>query len=889
MSSNRPGLSSIVYRLGTYSTFRRQMLEAINTIDGATGPPGLRPLTSRIDSDYTITIIDLWAAVGDILTFYQERYANESFLRTAQAPESLASLASLTGADVPARATLSAAPAPVTAGSAATAQLLLTVDQGAVVPVPTGLRVQSVPGPDEKPQTFETLQATSADWRFNRLRIYPGLTPADAFAVNRIEALLRPDTGPALSATLKPGDQVVLFTSRSTVPVEEKKIDRLVVTEDRVSVKWKSPIELSGHSQAFKFMRTFRLFGWNAPSRFAQASNLGPVDRVQWQLQTVSDNVYPSPSVPEEQPPTDHFGHPVLIDGAAVARLCLDRREPGLEVGRQLLVADAFEDMTSLPPVQGTATLVAILRIDEITDPFGPIPQTVTRLWVNPAPPLARDRRRVTIYELADELSFAAYADPAAPGAVWTDSVFLRGRVARNTDMTPQRDAIEVGLTIAKGAFQPGVVIATREIAPGRQLILSDMNGHLQSVHVQGVPSVEPDPSGGDARLLRIQLVAAGGDSGQLQLRLDPASAVGMGNLVTAGHGQTVANEVLGSADGSVPFQTFTLQKKPLTYTPDPLAGGLRSTLRVMVNSSPWSEVAGLANQPPDAEVYVVTLGGDGTVTVGFGDGQHGRIPPTGRANVTATYRYGTGAAGNVRAGSITTLLDRPTGLLAVTNPIAAGGGVEPGTTSSAKRGVDARVRTLGRAVTLRDFEDLALTCAGVAQAQASVVTVNGQRKVLLTVAGEGGTTPSEDDLARVRTTLAAACEPGVGVRLGVYAAVPIVLAAGVMVDTARSAGEVLEAARQAVLVAFSPDRLGLARPIQSSDLIAVLQAVQGVTAATVLEFRPKASPSPPVRRRIGLQAGRLGPRGSLLAAELAVVETPSQDVTIVQTGGSAT
>ena len=60
-----------------FATFRQAMLEAIAR------QPALARLTTRESDDYAITLLELWAAVGDVLTFYQERIANESFLRTA--------------------------------------------------------------------------------------------------------------------------------------------------------------------------------------------------------------------------------------------------------------------------------------------------------------------------------------------------------------------------------------------------------------------------------------------------------------------------------------------------------------------------------------------------------------------------------------------------------------------------------------------------------------------------------------------------------------------------------------------------------------------------------------------------------------------------------------
>ena len=86
---NRPALSAIVFRAGTFSSFRRAMLHEISRM------PELASLTTRLDEDYAITILDLWAIVADVLTFYQERIANESYLRTAKYRDSVLRLVRL--------------------------------------------------------------------------------------------------------------------------------------------------------------------------------------------------------------------------------------------------------------------------------------------------------------------------------------------------------------------------------------------------------------------------------------------------------------------------------------------------------------------------------------------------------------------------------------------------------------------------------------------------------------------------------------------------------------------------------------------------------------------------------------------------------------------------
>ena len=51
------------------------------------------PLTTRAPDDPAIALLDAWAVVGDVLSFYQERIANEGFLRTATERRSVLELA----------------------------------------------------------------------------------------------------------------------------------------------------------------------------------------------------------------------------------------------------------------------------------------------------------------------------------------------------------------------------------------------------------------------------------------------------------------------------------------------------------------------------------------------------------------------------------------------------------------------------------------------------------------------------------------------------------------------------------------------------------------------------------------------------------------------------
>ena len=75
---NRPGLLNLQYRIGTHSKFRANMITSLAPKES------LQKLTTRSNDDLAIALFDAWAIIADILTFYQERMANEGFLRTAE-------------------------------------------------------------------------------------------------------------------------------------------------------------------------------------------------------------------------------------------------------------------------------------------------------------------------------------------------------------------------------------------------------------------------------------------------------------------------------------------------------------------------------------------------------------------------------------------------------------------------------------------------------------------------------------------------------------------------------------------------------------------------------------------------------------------------------------
>ena len=155
--SNCPGLSGIAYRVGTHSRFKETMLARLSSREFKT----LRSLSTRQGDDFSIALLDSWALVADILAFYNERIANESYLRTATERLSTVELGRLIGYAL-------------NPGVSADTFLVFDLNDAPgspqVVAIDVGVRVQSVPEPEEQPQTFETTEAITARPAWNTLK-----------------------------------------------------------------------------------------------------------------------------------------------------------------------------------------------------------------------------------------------------------------------------------------------------------------------------------------------------------------------------------------------------------------------------------------------------------------------------------------------------------------------------------------------------------------------------------------------------------------------------------------------------------------------------------------------------------------------------------------------
>jgi hypothetical protein len=149
--ANAPGLTVIRYRLGDFLTFREALIRP--------RPEEVELVTWRptAKGDLGLQMLEWWAYLADILTFYNERIANESYLRTAVLPESVKRMILILGYR----------PNP---GIGATGMVAALLGAPGPITIPQGFPIQSKPGPGKQPQIFEV----DVDTQVSRPDAVPG-------------------------------------------------------------------------------------------------------------------------------------------------------------------------------------------------------------------------------------------------------------------------------------------------------------------------------------------------------------------------------------------------------------------------------------------------------------------------------------------------------------------------------------------------------------------------------------------------------------------------------------------------------------------------------------------------------------------------------------------
>jgi hypothetical protein len=776
---NRPGLAQIRWRTGSYATFRQAMIEAM-----AAGPrdpfdpddpkwPGevraaLSALATRDDADYGMMLVDLFAAVSDVLAFYSERYANEMFLRTARERDSLLRLVRLIGYRL-------------SPGVAATTAVSFTLDAGAALHLAAGVKVMSVPGQDERPQTFETIAALRADARLNDLAVFGTPQPVAPFAQGsrRFPILVRPEA-------LLRGDTVAIIGGGQ---LELNEVHRVETMPDGEYLELTKFIGVTGsNAVGFKVRRALNLFGHNVPASYSLYDPV-PAPALRWKVAKIGTDYSKSVS-------------------ASQSRYSLDRKVDDLKQGAVVLI-----DCGPGSPTRFAFGFVDAIETD--TDTLGPMTDTVTRIGIQPVSvlvgaegfalligqgfPFIPDIRKTRLFELETRAIVPRrYVYPAA----------LSGQT-----LHVRRDHLDDPTLIEKKRR----IVLSRE---GRR-------------HLAQITSVIELPADGDG----VKHLAIGFTPG---LGTPMAVARMNANIAPASHGETQPDETLGHGDASKVFQRFRLQRSPVTRLPGKTGIEPATELAIRVNGELWAEAPSLYGHGPSERIYTVRDGDDGVTTICFGDGKTGARLPSGASNIVARSRTGLGSGGRLKADQLSTVLTRPPGLRAATNPLPTDGGIDPETLDNARDVAPSTVRTFGRAIALQDFEDVARQTGLVSRARASWAWIGLERAIQLTVAGVDGARLSPDAMVSLVAALRTVRDPNHPLIIGNLWRVPIVLTARVLRDPAFEAEMIETNARAALAEFFAFEAQPLARALHLSQIAAVLQDARGVAAVDIDRFRIK-------------------------------------------------
>ena len=183
--------------------------------------------------------------------------------------------------------------------------------------------------------------------------------------------------------------------------------------------------------------------------------------------------------------------------------------------------------------------------------------------------------------------------------------------------------------------------------------------------------------------------------------------------------------------------------------------------------------------------------------------------------------------------------MDRPVGVSGVINPLPATGGQDAQTVAGIRSNAPASVLTLGRAVSITDYQNLAASFAGIAKAYALWIPNGINRGVFLTVASAGGAAlpPGNQTLANLVTALTNYGNPNVSIQAFSFLETTFGLVAGITYDPAYDATTIEAAVLLQLQQTYSFANRSFGQGVSSDEIAALIQGVTGVIAVNVTDL----------------------------------------------------
>ncbi|MGH7646875.1 MAG: hypothetical protein ACREND_02075 [Gemmatimonadaceae bacterium] len=721
--SNRPGLPHIAFRIGAYTDIRDYLLRQLDV------EPTLLPWTHRRPDDPGIALLEGAAILGDILTFYQELYANEAYLRTARWRESIADLVKLLGYRL-------------TPGVGGHGTFAFLVHGTTPVIVPSGFPISAQLTGDTTPDDFQTSSDLTAYPQWSQFNLYRprntpqpiaaganqleiqavgGATDVDSIGAFDLQAgdriLLAPNSALFDDASPDVGHIVVEQTEILVVKQVETVLDRRIITFEGALTSTRG-----ANATAYKLGRSFRHFGAIAPALTTKLDGGGSGVSQDPTNYARSIAFATTPAAAD----VNYYSTIAALD------IPLEREVSDLAAGGPLVCeADVV--------IEGMALHATVARR------IGAV-RSSTAMWGNLT-------GATTVVTLGDPI-----VDNYLGGTL--PLVDIRGMRFHETDGAAL--TVRALSTWPSGPFPNTTVAAFGTLADmtalaERPLLLQGADGTVQSLSVLSQPA-DFSPAGRDDVHAWMWPV-------QLDQRPDPftrddfdevsPTVTVFGNVVGATQGKQQRPAILGNGDARLTYQTFKIPKSPLTYLAAPGATPPEAPeLQIEVSDRVWTQVDSLFGAAATDQVYIVREDANGDSWVQFGDGVAGARLPSGLNNVVATWRVGVNAFGLLKESTTPQGGGKVDRLDKIKLPGLVAGGAAPETGVHARATAPGRVQSLGRLVSLRDYETETMTIPGVALTAASWAVVDNIPAVVLTVLMDSG---REAEIDSVRQSVSAA------------------------------------------------------------------------------------------------------------------------------------
>lgn len=605
------GLTSLPRQIAMMPQWRQAILQAIGR------ETALDDWAAREPHDLGVMLVDLWAYVCDVISFYDAATADEGYLRTAWLRPSRRKLVGLLGY----------IPRPAVASSAVLAAM---AEGRKTVTLTGGTAFRSTSFAGQPPQLFELgkdalIHPLNNRWPISRV-VPTQLDPAHS------STTLESVTVVPGTVRVAAGDIVAIIAGSTRVVRTVSHVDTLLTLSRRrfVRITFSSGVSLPGTT-------TYASLSIRRPTARAGVWTLGAAS-----------------------------GEESAIGTNA---LVLDGLHRGLAVGQPVIIATSSGyTVNTVSSIEEKTRVLLTGLTSSIKNTGG----TVTGSIVSP--------------DIKVQITKVTFTNSLPGGAAASTTSVWYGLASAGRVVALPKDTLSPGDPI-----QLSGLIETPPVAPG-ELMLVDRNG--KGVHGSGQVDFST------------HLATLASD-----VTWTPplsASITLYGNALTVTRGETVRTETIGSGNSALPFQTFKLAKKPLTYLAG-TGGTLTSTLDIHVDGIRWNEVPSFYGATEHDRVFIVRADDDERTQITFGGGA--RLPTGSR--VVADYRFGAGVA-SPPAGTVTQISRPIKGLKSVNNPLAAYGGADREGPAELLAYAPRSALLLGRAISLVDFEAAAAGVPGV-------------------------------------------------------------------------------------------------------------------------------------------------------------------------------